>query len=313
MNIYPLDQIPPIPPPRYLTGMDYWDGVLGGGLVAGSALIVAGSPGSGKSTILAQVAYRLASEARKTVLYVAGEENKEQIKMRTERMGINSGQIYLTENTEVEEIFKALEEIKPEVVILDSLQMLYSPFFKTGPGTPTQMRYALQTLVKAGKSREITMIFVGHSTKSGYIAGLQTLQHAVDVVLFISMNEDGTRLLRANKNRFGSIEPTFILYMEEGGLFDYPEIKTPFGQIKNINLTEAQIYELSRKTKWGPFILFSLAWLKEQAKRRPEFKTSNGTFTLTSALIDRILNEHSLMKPIVSRSLKWLEKEGEKL
>src|SRR3989304_1578545 len=126
--------------------------------------------------------------------------------------------------------------------------MLYSLSLKNAVGSPSQMRYCLLRLCRLAKEKNITIIFIGHSTKEGYIAGLQTLQHAVDVVLFLRLNEDRTRLLKTKKNRFGSTENEVTLYMSKYGIFDYLEEKTPFGQIKNIDLTEADILRLSRKT-----------------------------------------------------------------
>src|SRR3990167_7838033 len=283
-NITSLNQIQPIPPARYSTGLDWFDDVLGGGLVEGSTLILSGSPGCGKSTLMVETAYKLAETDLK-VLYIAGEENKRQIKMRTERLGINSDSVYLSEDIQVEKAIFAMETLSPKIVIVDSLQMLYSDTLKTPASSPTQMRYCLQTLCHLAKTKGITIIFVGHSTKSGYIAGLQSLQHTVDAVLWLSLNEDKTRTFAAQKNRFGSIEPVYVLYMTKQGLFDYPEHKVPFGQIKNINLTEEEIREISRKSGgiWGFFIHFSLGWLKQQVKQEANFNLANNkTFTLTS-------------------------------
>ncbi len=307
-TITSLDQIPAIPPARYLTGIDYFDDVLGGGLVEGSTMLTSGIPGSGKSTLLIQVAYKLAEQGLK-VLYIAGEENKEQIKMRAQRLSINSDIVYLDEDTQVEKIISAIETTNPKIVIVDSLQMVYTPTLKPAPSSPTQMRYCLNELCKIAKAKGITIIFVGHSTKSGLIAGLQSLQHMVDAVLYLLTNTDNTRTFQAKKNRFGSIEPIYTLYMTEYGLFNYPEIKTPFGLIKEFNLTEEQIKVIAQKSGWGFIILFSLAWLKSQAKKETNFNLANNrTFTLTSRTIDSILQRHPLMSMIVKPSLNYLEK-----
>ena len=312
-TITPLNQILPIPPIRYQTGLTYFDDVLGGGLVEGSTLIISGSPGCGKSTMMVQVAYKLSErkldfQNNLKVLYIAGEENKKQIKMRTERLAINSSNIFLDEDIQVEKVIVAIEETDPKIVVVDSLQMLYTDTLKTPPSSPTQMRFCLQTLCRLAKQKGITIIFVGHSTKSGYIAGLQSLQHTVDCVLWLSLNEDNTRTFQAKKNRFGSIEPTYTLYMNEFGLFEYPEEKIPFGQIKEINLTETEIHEIARKSGRGFLIHFSLAWLKEQAKKEADFNLAqNKTFTLTSHHINSILQKHPLMSLIVKPNLEYLK------
>ncbi len=312
MKITPLNQILPIPPVRYQSGLTYFDDCLGGGLVEGSTLITAGIPGAGKSTLLLQVAYKLAENKLK-VLYIAGEENKKQIKMRSERLSINSDAIYLDEDTQVEKIISAIKTLNPKIIIIDSMQMLYTNALKTATGSPTQMRYCLQTLCKIAKEQNITMIFVGHSTKSGIIAGAQTLQHMVDAVLWLSLNEDKTRTFSAQKNRFGSIEPQYILYMNEFGLFDYLENKTPFGKIVNLDLTEEQIREIAKKTMWGFFIVFSLAWLKAQVKKEAEVNLSqNHTYTLTSHKINSILQTHPFMSLVVKPCLKYLAQTYEK-
>lgn len=304
-SITPLNQILPIPPKRFTTGLVYFDDVLGGGLVEGSTLILSGAPGAGKSTLVVEVAYRLAQNNLK-VLYIAGEENKKQIKMRTERLSINSGGLYLDEDIQVEKVIFAIENLSPRVVIVDSLQMLYTDTLKTPASSPTQMRHCLQKLCALAKGKNITIIFIGHSTKSGYIAGLQSLQHTVDCVLWLSLNEDNTRTFQAQKNRFGSIEPKYTLYMNEFGLFDHPEDKIAFGNIQEFNLTEQQIHEIASKSGRGILINFSLFWLKEQAKREYQLST-NKTFTLTSYHIRNILQKHPLMSLIIKPTLDYLK------
>src|SRR3990167_1144966 len=251
-KVWPLNKIPPIPPQRFLSGYVGFDHLLGGGIVKGSALLIAGTPGSGKSTILMQLAFNWATLANQKVLYVAGEENRQQIKMRAVRLGIDSSKILLYENTEVEAVIEKEEELKPDIIIVDSLQTLYSKALKTQIGSPTQIRNGLFTLIGLAKSKQVTIIFIGHSTKGGYIGGLQTYQHMVDVVLYLDIDEvDHSRTLIAKKNRFGSIDFVWTLEMTENGLVDpehpfvftQPEIQeqTTTSTSRNVNLTEDQV------------------------------------------------------------------------
>jgi len=307
LKIYPLNEISPIPPERFSTGIYYFDNLLGGGIVAGSTMIVAGLPGSGKSTMFTQLSYQLAESAHKIVLYIAGEENKEQIKMRAERLAVNSGIIFLDEEVEIEKIIEAIDKVVPDVVIVDSMQMIYSNTLKPAPGSPSQMKYGLMTLCKIAKQRNIAIIFIGHATKGGYIAGLQTFQHMVDVVLFLGVNEDYTRFIKVNKNRFGESGISQNLYMSKYGLFDQCGIEKPFGEQtsnKETMLTESEVKKMTEGSLARPVILASVGWLKDQAN------LCSGTTNLTSENIDKLTEGHPIWKPLVKYSMKWLEKHA---
>jgi len=218
-----LSEISITPPPRYQTGIGGFDNILGGGLVEGSTILASGERGVGKSTLLLQISNHLANANKKKILYVAGEENKEQIKMRAERLEINSENIYFLEEPTVENVVRALWIFKPDIIIIDSLQMLYSKKLKTSVGSPTQMRNGLHTLCNIARKENITIIFIGHATKGGFIAGLQTLQHEVDVVLYLGFDDEKARYLEAKKNRFGEITERWRFSMDTGGLKDLPE------------------------------------------------------------------------------------------
>jgi len=188
----------------------------------GSALLVAGEPGVGKSTLLLQVADSLADGGHR-VLYASGEESSGQIKARADRLNTLNPQIWLTENIELGELKTYIKNLDPDVVIVDSLQMLYSAESKRKQGTPSQMRDCLSELIDLVKKENRVLVVIGHSTKSGLIAGLLTLQHMVDVTLFMTSNEVGARVIRANKNRFGDTRIEWKIIMGEHGLVGIEE------------------------------------------------------------------------------------------
>lgn len=215
---------------RLITKLSYIDDTLGGGITKGSSILFAGLPGAGKSTLLMQLSDELSNGMGKKVLYISGEESVEQVKRRAERLGVNSSRVYLTQGVKVEGVIKQIRDISPDLVIIDSLQMLHSSYTNTAPGTPSQIRYALMTLCELAKNEGITIIFIGHSTKAGYISGLQTYQHMVDVVLFLGVNEDHTRFAEVIKNRYGATGRSKPLYMTPFGVADNP--KGPKGRRK---------------------------------------------------------------------------------
>jgi len=308
MNIYPLNQIASKPPEKFTTGIDYFDKVLDGGLVKSSTTLMAGMSGAGKSSLLTQVSYGIAENGNR-VLYIAGEESKEQIKMRTDRLAINSNLIFLYEEVEVSKVIEAIKEINPELVIIDSMQMLYSNTIKTAPATPTQMRYGLMTLCKLAKDDDLTIIFVGHSTKGGYVAGLQSFQHMVDVVLYLGINDDDTRFIKVNKNRFGQTGITTNLYMSKYGLFDTNDVIVPFGEIKKDRIFSLEeINKITEGQLIKPVIVASYKWLKKEAITNPNVNICNGTATLTSGKIKAITEGHLVWGKVVDYSMNWLLK-----
>ncbi|WP_298262877.1 DNA repair protein RadA [uncultured Lutibacter sp.] len=189
--------------------------VLGGGLVKGSMLLLGGEPGIGKSTLLLQIALTIP----KRVLYVSGEESQSQIKMRAERLQIkNTNSLILTE-TNTQHIFRAIEEVQPEVVVIDSIQTLHTDFIEASPGSISQIRETTAELIKFAKETATPVLLIGHITKDGNIAGPKILEHMVDVVLQFEGDRNHTyRILRANKNRFGSTAELGIYEMQNIGL-----------------------------------------------------------------------------------------------
>jgi DNA repair protein RadA/Sms len=206
---------------RISTNNNELNRVLGGGLVKGSVILFGGEPGIGKSTLLLQVALTLP----KKVLYVSGEESQSQIKLRAERLkGINSNCLILTE-TNTQNIFKTIEEIQPDIVIIDSIQTLHTDYIDASPGSISQIRETSAELIKYGKETATPVVLIGHITKDGNIAGPKILEHMVDVVLQFEGDRNHTyRILRAKKNRFGSTAELGIYEMQQAGL---KEVENP--------------------------------------------------------------------------------------
>jgi len=194
------------------------DRVLGGGLVPGSVALFAGEPGVGKSTLLLQAADFVAAKGVK-VLYVSGEESEQQIKLRSNRLGLSGRGIYLLAETDVDQIIHHLEERLPGLVVIDSIQTLSTRDASSGPGSVTQVRECALRLMRWAKARGTPVLLAGHVTKDGTLAGPRVLEHMVDVVLYLEGENLGAhRLLRSVKNRFGSTNEVAMFRMGDGGL-----------------------------------------------------------------------------------------------
>lgn len=206
---------------RLIVKDDEWNRVLGGGLVPGSVCLISGEPGIGKSTLLLQISMKF----DKKILYVSGEESQKQIKIRSNRIGKEAGEIFILSETETENVYEQIREIKPEIVIIDSIQTLHSKMVDGSPGSVIQIRECSGELIKYAKSTGSSVILIGHLTKDGNIAGPKVLEHMVDVVLsFEGDNNHAYRILRAKKNRFGSTSEIGIYEMLSTGL---REVKNP--------------------------------------------------------------------------------------
>lgn len=189
-------------PYKISTGFKNLDNVLNGGFVGGAVLLFAGTQGAGKSTLLLQIAGKVSGSGQ-TVLYITGEENLSQIKQRADRLGVKNEKILVHEGTEIEEILEVIEQSQAQLVIVDSMQVIRSEKSKRAIGTPTQMKLCLEELIETAKATNRAMVVVGHATKDGYIAGLNTLQHMVDATMFMSINRDDLRTIEIKKNRYG--------------------------------------------------------------------------------------------------------------
>lgn len=208
---------------RIPTGLAEFDRVLGGGLVPGSAVLLGGNPGAGKSTLLLQACCALA--AHMPALYVTGEESPQQIAMRAQRLGLPMDQLRLMAETHVEAILAALDKHKPRLLVVDSIQVVYSDMLTSAPGSVSQVRDCAATLTRAAKQTGTVLLLVGHVTKDGALAGPKVLEHMIDCsVLLESSDDQRFRTLRGQKNRFGAVNELGIFAMTEAGL---REVRNP--------------------------------------------------------------------------------------
>lgn len=212
-----LADIEAIDVPRFTTGIEEFDRVLGGGLVAGGVVLIGGDPGIGKSTLLLQA---LANMARiKKTLYVSGEESGSQIALRAKRLAVDARELKLQAEIQLEKILNTLAEQKPEVAVIDSIQTIYSDALTSAPGSVAQVRECAAQLTRVAKQSGITIIMVGHVTKEGALAGPRVLEHIVDTVLYFEGDTHSSfRLVRAFKNRFGAVNELGVFAMTEKGL-----------------------------------------------------------------------------------------------
>ncbi|MBO5952641.1 MAG: DNA repair protein RadA [Oscillospiraceae bacterium] len=204
---------------RFSTGMLELDRVLGGGAVAGSLVLVGGAPGIGKSTLLLQICNSLCTQ--RSVLYVSGEESERQLKLRGVRLGVSPESLYILSETRLSDILESVEEIKPDILIVDSIQTLYHEENDSSPGSVSQVKDCTMSLMQLSKSQGITVFVVGHINKDGAIAGPKVLEHMVDCVLYFEGDPNSSyRLLRAAKNRFGSTNEIGVFEMMDRGLVE---------------------------------------------------------------------------------------------
>lgn len=202
--------------PRWATGIEEFDRVLGGGIVPGSVVLVAGDPGIGKSTLMTEVAALLSGQG---VLYVCGEESPAQVKLRAERLTTDASAIRLLAETDVEVILASAAEVDPAVLVIDSIQTLYRPDIASAPGSVAQVRECAALLMRRAKSSGMATFVVGHVTKDGTIAGPRVLEHMVDTVVHLEGDRHHAyRVLRAVKNRFGSTNEIGVFEMQSSGL-----------------------------------------------------------------------------------------------
>ncbi len=208
--------------PRHVTGIAEFDRVTGGGLVNGSAILIGGDPGIGKSTLLLQVVCKLALAGKKC-MYVSGEEATDQVRLRAQRLGLDQASVELAAATSVRDIVSTIEDPnqKVDLMVIDSIQTMYVDTVDSAPGTVTQVRTSAQEIIRAAKKRNVVVLFVGHVTKDGQIAGPRVLEHLVDAVLYFEGDRGHQfRILRTVKNRFGPTDEIGVFEMAQEGLVE---------------------------------------------------------------------------------------------
>ncbi|MAU41937.1 MAG: DNA repair protein RadA [Kordiimonas sp.] len=230
------------PPPRLLSGIAEFDRVCGGGLVAGSAILIGGDPGIGKSTILLQAVARLSSSGTKCV-YISGEEAIAQVRMRAQRLGLAESPVMLGAETSLRDILSTLEDAAPQIAVIDSIQTMFADTLDSAPGTVGQVRSCAQELIRFAKKKNICVLIVGHVTKDGQIAGPRVLEHMVDTVLYFE-GERGHqfRILRAVKNRFGGTDEIGVFEMGDSGLREVHNPSALFLSNRNKDVSGSAVF-----------------------------------------------------------------------
>ena len=209
--------------PRFTIGFKELDRVLGGGIVPGSAILIGGHPGAGKSTLLLQVMCGLAKNM--TALYVTGEESLQQVAMRANRLNLPTDKLNMLSETSVEQICNLADQLKPQIIVVDSIQVMHLSDIQSSPGSVAQVRECASFLTRYAKTRQVAIIMVGHVTKDGTLAGPKVLEHAIDCSLLLEGEADSRfRTLRSHKNRFGAVNELGVFGMTEQGL---REVKNP--------------------------------------------------------------------------------------
>lgn len=243
-----IDNIETAPDIRTQSGIDEVDRVLGGGIMKGSAILVGGEPGIGKSTLMLQLSGKAAENEK--VLYVSGEESPGQIKMRSQRLNVSGSELKVLTDFDLAHILTELEKLKPDLVIIDSIQTLYAGEAGSVPGTVGQLKFCCHELISWTKENNSSIFLIAHVTKEGTIAGPKVIEHMVDTVLYFDQSDSELRILRSTKNRFGSIDEIGLFLMDNKGL---NEVTNPSGifleQRKDdipAGISIAAIYEGSR-------------------------------------------------------------------
>ncbi len=209
---------------RLKTSIGEFDGVLGGGIVPGMAVLIGGEPGIGKSTLMMQVSNQIAKNGKK-ILYVSGEESGQQIKLRSKRLGCEAKELYLLCTTNLEDILNSIADLQPDIVVVDSIQSVYLTSLENSPGSISQLRECTSLFTQTAKTGNIPFFLIGHVTKDGMVAGPKIIEHMVDTVLYFEgETQNQFKILRATKNRFGSTNEIGIFEMQSNGL---KEVKNP--------------------------------------------------------------------------------------
>lgn len=279
--------------PRTTSGIAEMDRVLGGGIVDGSLVLIGGDPGIGKSTIMMQLAQKLA-EQQKTVLYVSGEESEQQIRLRATRLNVRSEHIYLYTETCMERILAEAEKIRPFAMIVDSIQTMYTLRLPAIPGSVGQVRETAMQFLSFGKQSNTSIFLTGHVTKEGMIAGPRLLEHLVDTVLYFEGdNKQFFRILRAVKNRFGSINEIGVFEMAESGLIPVKNPSQMFLSERPVSAPGSVVMCCLEGTR--PFLVELQALVSESAygtARRMSIGLDSSRVNMLVAVLEKRIGYH---------------------
>lgn len=279
---------------RQKSGFSELDKTLGGGIVPGSLILLGGDPGIGKSTLSLQIAHK-SSEQSDRVLYVSGEESLEQIALRAKRLGIDDSQeILFCNTTEVNAIVKQIEELKPNLVIIDSIQILFLEGIPSSPGSVTQVRECTARLMQTAKTLDVATIIIGHVTKAGEIAGPKVLEHLVDTVLYFEGDKSqNLRLIRAIKNRFGPLDEIAVFQMSAEGLAEVTNPSQLFIEDRARGTSGSVIIPMMEGTR--PILIEAQALVTETFFSNPS-RRSTGLDTNRLALLLAVCEKRAKMK-----------------
>ncbi len=226
---------------RLVSNINELDRVCGGGIVTGSVLLIGGDPGIGKSTLLLQTVAKLSTQA--ACVYITGEESADQIRLRARRLGLEKSDIAIAAETSLRDIIASLDAAKPDVVVIDSIQTMYSDTIESAPGTVGQVRACANELIKLAKRKNFILFLVGHVTKEGNIAGPRVLEHMVDTVLYFEGDRGHHfRILRSVKNRFGATDEIGVFEMQEKGLVEIPNPSAMFLAERKGNISGSCVF-----------------------------------------------------------------------
>jgi len=285
----PIDAIEADEKDRIVVGIEEVDRVLGGGIVAGSAVLIGGDPGIGKSTLLMQVVERIAATGKR-VLYVSGEESARQIKMRGTRIGALSSNLLILIETSLEAIQQQVKEVNPAVVVIDSIQTLYSSAYSSAPGSVTQVREASERLIIQSKQSGVPLFLIGHVTKDGSIAGPRVLEHMVDTVLYFEGDSGlSFRIVRAVKNRYGPTNEIGVFEMREGGLCEVANPSALFLSERPSGVAGSAVTASMEGTR--PILVEVQSLVSETSMgipRRTAIGVDHNRVSLLAAVIDRV-------------------------
>lgn len=273
---------------RLISGIQELDRVLGGGIMPGSVILLGGEPGIGKSTLVAQLADAISKKGQ--VVYASGEESAGQIKARFDRLGVNAGNIKFLNETNAEKIISSIKQIKPTLVIIDSIQTVYSSGIAGESGNINQIRGSAVNFLETAKNNNVAIILIGHITKDGYLAGPKSLEHIVDTVLYLETETSrGYRILRAAKNRFGSVNEIGVFEMTAKGFNEITDPCSIFME-SNKNFTGSAVSCVIEGTR--PFFIEVQALVTKTVFGYPQRKASGFDLNRLQILI-AVLNKRA--------------------